>query len=444
MELTVRAPAGLAVRTRAALAVDMVRHGHRPLEEALDRVDARANEAPLEPRDRAFLRLLSATVLRRHGEIDALLARLIEKPLPPEARALTSMLAVGVAQLLFLETPPHAAIDLAVRQCKGEPKLARYAGLVNAVLRRVARDGRALVGELDAAIANTPPWLWQRWAASYGPDVAHRIGEANLGEAALDIVVKENADAWAERLDGVALGRSVVRLAHKGRVETIEGYAAGAWWVQDFAATLPVAVIGAVAGLAIADLCAAPGGKTAQLAMRGARVTAVEQSPRRAQRLRENLERLSLAAEIVTADARRHGADASFDAVLLDAPCLATGTIRRHPDLPFLKRDSDLATLTPLQDALIANAARVVRPGGVIVYCTCSLEPEEGPARIAAAVETHPGLEVEPIDLATTGIDPAWITVEGYLRTFPFHSPSPGRNVRGMDGFFAAALRRRR
>jgi 16S rRNA (cytosine967-C5)-methyltransferase len=272
--------------------------------------------------------------------------------------------------------------------------------------------------------------------------VAEEIACASLREAALDISVKHDARAWAERLAGKLLPTGSVRLASEGRIDALPGYEEGAWWVQDAAAALPAKLFGSVAGLKIVDLCAAPGGKTAQLAAMGAQVTAVDISAERLARLKANLERLRLDAEIIATDAASWAPGTEFDGVLLDVPCLATGTIRRHPDILHLKRPGDLARLTELQSRLLANALSLVRPGGRVVYCCCSLEPEEGPEQIDRVLRERPDFARVAIDAAEIGADPRWITPAGDLMTLPFHMPVEPSELSGMDGFYAARLER--
>ena len=405
--------------------------------QALDQQMTGGAFAALDPRGRAFAHNLVATTLRRLGQIDALIASCLEKPLPANARTAQDILRLGAAQLLFTGTADHAAVDTAVdlARARGQGRLAK---LVNAVLRRLQREGGdALTGQ-DAARLNTPDWLWQAWEAAYGADICRAIAESHLSPAPLDITVKDDAAGWAERLGGTALSDRSLRLTDAAPVPELPGFAEGAWWVQDRAAALPVRLLGDVAGLSVLDLCAAPGGKTAQLAAAGARVTALDRSEKRLETLARNLERLGLGVETVAADALSWAAPAPFDAILLDAPCSATGTIRRHPDLPHLKRPEDTAKLADLQDRLLARAADWVRPGGLLVFATCSLQPEEGVERIRAFLAQHPGFTTEPVTAGESGITPEMVSPQGWLRTLP----SMAAEIGGMDGFFAAALRR--
>jgi 16S rRNA (cytosine967-C5)-methyltransferase len=404
---------------------------------------ARPEAAAMEARDRAFARLLAATVLRRQGELELVLDAFLEKPLKagPAGRRTWLILLAGAAQILCLGTSPHAAVDLAVEAARRDPPTARFAGLVNAVLRRVAREGATVLSGQDAVRLNIPAWVWQRWEQAYGADTARRIAEASLKEPPLDLSLKPDADAaaWAQRLGGHVLPTGSIRLAERGRVEDLAGYAEGAWWVQGAAAALVARAAGDVSGRAVADLCAAPGGKTAGLAAAGARVTAVDDSPERLERLRQNLARLNLAAEVVVADAAKWAPGRIFDAVVLDAPCSGTGTISRHPDILRLKGPADIRRMAEVQGALLRNAAALVRPGGTLVYATCSLEPEEGRTQIDALLQHEPALRRAPISAAEIGADLSWV-VDGDVRTLPFHLAEG--DLSGLDGFYIARLRR--
>jgi 16S rRNA (cytosine967-C5)-methyltransferase len=372
------------------------------------------------------------------GEIDAALAACLKGELTPRAASVRHILRLGAAQLLFLDTPPHAAVDTAVALATGRPRGA-YAGLVNAVLRRLSGQGKALLAGLDGARLNTPGWLWQSWTHAYGEPTARAIAAALLHEAPLDLSVKDDAAGWATRLDATILPFGSLRRPAGGLIAELPGYAEGAWWVQDAAATLPARLLGDVAGRRVIDLCAAPGGKTAQLAAAGAEVTAVDRSPARMKRLAANLARLRLAAEPIVADATTWRPSAPAALVLLDAPCTATGTIRRHPDIARLRSPRDLAPLVASQDRLLAAALEMLAPGGILVYCVCSLEPEEGPERIAALLAHSPGVARRPVVPTEIGGLEELVTPAGDLRTLPSHLAALG----GLDGFYAARLQRR-
>jgi len=329
-----------------------------------------------------------------------------------------------------------------VRLAQADRRGNRYVGLVNAVLRRVAQRGSAELADVDPVMLDTPEWLLKRWSHAYGEETARAIAQANRNEPALDLTVKVDPQAWAPRLHGRALPTGTLRTLAHGAVSLLPGFSEGAWWVQDAAAALPAHLLGDVRGLNVVDLCAAPGGKTAQLALAGAHVTAVDRSPQRLARLRENFTRLGLSAEIIATDvAEWRGGP--FDAVLLDAPCSSTGTIRRHPDIPWLKSEADLAVLTALQQRLLDRAVTLTKPGGTIVYCVCSLEQEEGDAQIEALLAREPHVERRPLQASDVFGRAEFITSAGDLRTLPCHLPDPEPRWGGLDGFYAARLLRR-
>ena len=388
---------------------------HRTLDEAL------GDLAGLDGRDRAAGHRLAAAVLRRMGSLDAALEPFLKKAPPVPVR---HVLRIGAAGLLLLDTPAHAAVATAVALARRRG-LAPFCPLVNAVLRRVAAAGPAALAELDGPRLDTPAWLWAGWG-----DQARAIAEAHLHEAPLDLTLRPGA---APPPGGTTLPTGSWRYPAGTRVLALDGFAAGDFWVQDAAAALPASLLAARPGEQVADLCAAPGGKTAQLAATGAQVFAVERDAGRLGRLRENLDRLRLAAETALADAALWHPPGPLDAVLLDAPCSATGTIRRHPDVAHLKRPDDLAALTAGQDRLLEAACAILRPGGRLIYAVCSLQPEEGRPRMQAAL-ARLRLRPAPFTQAELAALPEALTADGDVRTTPALWPGRG----GMDGFFVA------
>ena len=414
---TGRTPQGYGARKLAVVLVAAVlRHG-RAFDDAFAFTNDHADHQALDPRDRGMARMIASTVLRRQGQIDAVLATFLDKPLPEKRGDLSSILQTAAAQLLFMGAAPHAVINIAVELARNDPTSARFDKLTNAVLRRVAERGADLIAAQDATRLNMPDWIWTRWADAYGDDVARLIAAASLEQAPLDISVKSDAAGWAAKLGAEVLPTGTLRLAAEGRVEQLAGYDEGGWWVQDAAAAIPARLLGDVKGKRVADLCAAPGGKTLALAARGARVTA--------------------------ADVTTWVPPEPFDAVLLDVPCSSTGTIRRHPDILRLKRPADIAKLVPIQARMLDNAVRMVKPGGLVVFCTCSLEPEEGVRQIGALLRANRNLKRRPILALEFGGHSDWIGPEGDLRTLPFHLPGERPELSGMDGFFAARLVRK-
>ncbi|UZE49567.1 RsmB/NOP family class I SAM-dependent RNA methyltransferase [Rhodopseudomonas sp. P2A-2r] len=434
---------GLAARRIAADILDGVLQKHRTLDEQLEGAGAHPGLKALSDRDRALMRRLVATILRRLGTLGHVLGKLLDKGIPTDAPRAQSALLIGAAQILWMDVPDHAAVDLSVRMVQSDRRAAKYAGLVNAVLRRCAREGQPLIDEIAGQSLDVPPWLMARWTAHYGEETARAIAVALSHEPSLDLTVKSEAAAWATRLHGEVLPTGSVRTLLQGSVTMLPGFSDGQWWVQDAAAALPARLFGDIKGKAVVDLCAAPGGKTAQLIHAGAHVTAVDRSQNRVARLRENLARLSLEAETFVADgaewqpAAGHG---GFDAVLLDAPCASTGTIRRHPDVAWLKQESDIILLTALQRRLLKNAVTVLKPGGTLVYCTCSLEPEEGEHAIADLLATDSSMRRAPIDPSEVAGLAEIVTPDGDLRTLPCHLPHDDPRLGGLDGFYAARL----
>lgn len=423
---------GLAARALAMQAIDGVLSEGQALEDAFEKT-------ALDQRDVALARMIAGTAMRRFGSISTLLETLMSRGMPRKSGPLEAILVTAAAQILFLDVPDHAAVDLAIRLARADDRAQAFSGLANAVLRRLS-------GEKDAQLAallphvDTPAWLLARWRAAYGTAEADLIAAAQRNEPALDVTVKGDAAGWAERLGGRVLPTGSVRLAGHGPVPSLPGFSDGQWWVQDAAAALPARLLGAVGGLRVADLCAAPGGKAAQLAAAGGRVTALDRSPARLERLSANMKRLGLPVAIVAADVLAFRAE-PFDAVLLDAPCSATGTIRRHPDVAWSKTLGDLAALTELQRRMLNRAAELVAPGGLLVYCTCSLEKEEGERQVEAFLAQHPSFARVPVEAREIdGLDA--VTPDGDLRTLPSMLPDPDPQMAGLDGFYAARMRR--
>jgi 16S rRNA (cytosine967-C5)-methyltransferase len=389
------------------------------------------------------MRRLVATILRRLGTLGHVLSRLLDRGIPTDAPRAQSALLIGAAQILWMDVPDHAAVDLSVRLAQSDRRAAKYAGLVNAVLRRCARDGQPLIEEVAAEMLDIPPWLLARWVAHYGETTARHIALAISHEPSFDITVKSDPEQWAARLHGETLPTGTVRTLLQGSVTMLPGFSEGHWWVQDAAAALPVRLFGEVAGKTIADLCAAPGGKTAQLAQAGAHVTAVDRSPARMARLRDNLTRLSLQADAIVADAAEwQGGNrgAGFDGILVDAPCASTGTIRRHPDVAWLRQEGDIGALAALQQRLLQKAVALLKPGGTLIYCTCSLEPEEGEQAIATLLAAESSVRRAPIQASEVADLTEIVTAAGDLRTLPCHLPQPDPRLSGLDGFYAARL----
>jgi 16S rRNA (cytosine967-C5)-methyltransferase len=423
---------GLPARAAAQAILHEVLHKRRPLDATLEAA------GHLEPRDQGFARAIASETLRRFGQLDALVRSFVAKLPPPHRAGPTfEILLAGACELLFLGVAPHAAVDAANRLAQTDQKAVHFKALINAVLRRIAREGKAAIEAQDAARLDTPDWLWTRWCDAYGEETARKIAEAHLKPAAVDVVLKPGTAA-SERPEGEILFGDVLRVTSDAPVESLPGFA-GNWWVQDAAASLPALLFGEVKGLAVIDLCAAPGGKTMQLAQMGARVTAVERDGERLKRVRGNLERMKLEATLVNKDARDFRPDAPAPFVFLDAPCTATGTIRRHPELPWIKGASDVTLLSGLQGELIDAAAEMTSAEGLLIYAVCSLEPEEGVEQVETFLARNDAFARAAISPSELFGMSELITEAGDLRTLPCHLADKG----GMDGFYAARLRRR-
>ena len=428
---------GLPARRLAAHVIDEVLRARVALDETLDRL---VPEAGLDSADAGLVRAIAVTAFRRLGTIRQALDERLDRGSPRRSGLFEPILTAAAAQILFLDVPDHAAVDLAIRHLHEDPRSARYAALGNALLRRIARERDAILAEADAdPFRDTPDWLAEGWRAAYGEEAALAIALSHREEPPLDVTAKADPALWADRLGGILLPTGSIRLRERQAIASLPGYAEGAWWVQDAAAALPVKLISPAPGQRVADLCAAPGGKTAQIAAAGASVTALDRSAPRLRRLRANLQRLGLSAEIVTADASSWRAE-PFDAVLLDAPCSATGTIRRHPDVAWTKTAEDRDRLGALQAKLLDAAAALTRQGGQLVYCTCSLEPQEGEMQINAFLARHPQFRRAGASAAEIGGLSAAIDAHGDIRTLPQQLPGETPRLSGWAGFYASRL----
>lgn len=423
----------LTSRRVAAFAVKEVLENNNPLEQVLA---GQEDYQSLEPRDRAFARLIAATTFRRMGQIDAALKPFVrQRP----TKLVYAALQTATAQLLYLRTPPHAAVGETVAMLKSRGSSKGFANMANAVLRNVVDQGPKFAGAQPPKV-NIPGWLRGEWERVYGRQAGRKMAVQLMKDPILDLSVKSDAAGWAKKLGGTQIGAETVRLDKIGDVTALEGFDDGEWWAQDVAASLPVQILGDVKGKRVLDLCAAPGGKTLQLAAKGAIVTALDKSEGRLKRLEQNLKRTKLSAEIICADALEWTPEqADFDIVLLDAPCSATGTFRRHPDVLYNKTPKDVANLVRLQDKLLPKAAEFVRPEGTLLYCTCSLQPVEGQARVDKFLQNLPDFRLIPILNVPSLALPQEAFSEGSLRSLPYYLEDKG----GMDGFFIARLERK-
>ena len=378
----------------------------------------------LDERDKSFVRMLATTCLRRMGQIDFVLKQLLEKPLPQKARAVQDILRLAVCQILFMQVPAHAAVSTAVDLAR-TTRLDFYTKLINGVLRTLCRRIEDFKNTPETL--NTPKWLLDSWIKAYGEKTANDIAVANLTQPATFVSVKENPSFWAEKLNGTLTDTGSVELPENAYIPNLACFADGAWWVQDAAAALPILLFDNLNGKKVADFCAAPGGKTAALIARGATVDAFDISEKRMKRVQENLDRLHYKANLIAQDANKIDGKEVYDAILIDAPCSATGTIRRHPDLYFHRTPEDILKLNQAQLKLLKTAHRLLKSGGQVVYCTCSLQQEEGENMIA---------QVRDLFKVCTPKNPVlkpYLRQDGFIRTFPFQN---------KDGFFMALLQK--
>ena len=396
-----------------------------------DELEAGGRMSGLAPRDRAFTRLLVVTVLRRMGQIDDAIDRCLDRPLNKSARPARHALRLAAAQTMFLGTPDHAVADGAVRLMG--PRQRHLSGLVNAVARRLIRENSTILPAQDEIALNCPTWLRDIWSEAYGEEATKSMIGAMLSEPSLDLTLKRDVGDWARKLDAEILSTGSLRRPAGGVIQALPGFEEGAWWVQDAAAALPVALFGDVAGREVLDLCAAPGGKTAQLAALGARVTAIDKAPNRLALLQANLDRLGLRAETTVGDILSWRPSKPFERILLDAPCSATGTIRRHPDIWRLRTAGEVVKAAELQDQMLGASVDMLAPGGILVFCTCSLLPEEGERRIEALLASGAPVHRAPVASAELFGLEELITGNGDMRTLPHFQG-------GMDGFFACRL----
>jgi 16S rRNA (cytosine967-C5)-methyltransferase len=442
--------AGLAARLQAARLVELAVDDRQSLESLTADQGGLPGFLALPPQDRALARAIATATLRHRGRIEHVLGKIFDRPPPAKARHLIHALHAAAAQILFMNVPDSAAVDLAVTALTLDRRSARFSGLANAVLRRLAREKDGLTLPATASVT-FPKWLSDRLRSDYGRENADRIAAAILREPGIDITPSPRLGegeiaALAHDLDGVVLPTGSIRTITATPVRDLPRFDDGIWWVQDAAAAIPAKLLGDVQSKRVADLCAAPGGKTMRLAAAGALVTAVDQSAGRLERLQDNLARMRLSAEIVNADILEWEPQEKFDAILLDAPCSATGTIRRNPDVMWTKTAQDVSALAAIQRRLIDRVAGMLKPGGTLVYANCSMMKEEGEDLIAGMHAEPDHFSVNPIHADEVAGLGNLINRQGALRTLPFHmdaaTGAPDR-MGGMDGFFACRLLRR-
>ena len=425
-----------ALKTRAAatsILGSVLRSG-----QAFDGAFAKNDDINLmSSRDRAFVYNLCLTTFRRLGQIDALICKHLKKPLPNDVQPVADILRIGTCQILFLNVADHAAVSTCVELTR-KKGFSAHIKLVNAVLRGFTRKGQSLVAEQDEAFLNIPRWLWDSWLLEYGEASCRQIATAHLHGGALDLSPIGDPNACSTLLNGNVLPPGTIRISTKGQIRDLPGFQNGKWWVQDLAARMVAGLAGDVSEKSVLDLCAAPGGKTAYFAAGGGKVTAIDRSKVRIHRLKENLDRLQLSVKIIQEDALSWRPRETADVVMLDAPCSATGTARRHPDVLWTKTGTDVIKLVNLQRRLLRAAAEMVTPGGILIFATCSLQPEEGSGHINDFLQNHSNFSFSPVTSTDVHGLHEVISDPGVFRSLPCHFAFEG----GMDGFFAARFQR--
>ena len=423
----------MAARKRSLHLLTKVIDEGEPLEYLLDRKVL--DELP--PNDRSLARAITSTTLRRRFQIEKILSGYMQKPLGRRGGPAMHLLRLAVAQILFLDVADHAAVSTTMEIAKSDHKAKHFSKLINGVLRTIGREKEEILANLDP-IDILPEWLCKTWVRAYGKKTVADMASALCHEPYLDIATKSDPKKWAETLEGVALPTGSVRLKSRGAVPNLSGFEEGEWWVQDTAASLAPSLLGDVNGKTVADLCAAPGGKTAYLASKGALVTAVDSSAPRLEKLTENLKRLKLEADCVTNDVTTWKPAQLFDAILLDAPCSATGIVRKHPDILSLKAEQQISQMAALQRKILKASVAFLKPGGTLVFCTCSLQPEEGEAILDYIETENLPLKLDPISADEIGGVSQLIQENGTIRTLPHYLEQADPVLSGIDGFFMA------
>jgi len=409
-----------------------------PLDQAFDQICRQFGEK-LSGQDRGFVRHLGTTCLRHLGQLDAMINHCTTRKLTGKQKNIRNILRLGITQLLFMAVPAHAAVNSAVKMTDKQKNTSERhtKGMVNAILRRIDREKEKFSTKFPPTL-NLPKWLKENWTVRYGAEEVEKIAVTLLDEPPLDFSLKPDCDGeeWAEKLGGELLTAGSVRVEKAGLVQNLAGYDEGKWWVQDVAASLPVKLLGASSGDHVLELCAAPGGKVAQSAAKGCRVTAVDQSARRLRRLQENMDRLKLTCDVVTSDAAAYKPEQDFPFILLDAPCSSTGTLRRHPDVSRARGPKDIAALAEIQARLLEAAVSIMPVGGILIYCVCSMQAEEGPDQIKALLDRNRTVKRKEISGAECiGFEKS-VLDNGDVQTLPHHMAG------GMDGFFICRLKK--
>lgn len=426
----------LTARWAALAFLEKILDDHLPLDQAFD-LTCRQYGDKLSAQDRGFVRHLGTTSLRHLGQLDAMINHCTRQKLTSKQKTIRNILRLGITQLLYMQVPSHAAVNCAVKMTDKQKNTSdrHTKGMVNAILRRIDRETEKFSTKFSPGL-NIPKWLSKNWTDQFGAPDVERIAEVLLQEPPLDLTLKPTCDGatWATKLGGTLLPNGSIRVKKAGDVRNLPGYDTGEWWVQDVAASLPASLLGVQKGDLVLELCAAPGGKTAQTAAKGCKVTAVDQSARRLRRLAENMARLNLECEIVTSDVTTYRPDKQYSHILLDAPCSSTGTLRRHPDVSRAKGPNDIVSLVEIQARLLDAAVGMMPVGGTLIYCVCSLQSQEGPDQIKALLDRNGSLKRKAVTkMELPGFENAFCK-NGDVQTLPHHISG------GMDGFFISRL----
>lgn len=431
---------GLAARNAAVLILGNIVDDHKTIDQCCDPVNGLNQFTTLEPRDQALAKAIAITTLRHYRRIGVILSKIYNRKPPQRARILIHAIETAAAQILFMDVPASAAVNLAISIIRNNKPTERFAGFANAVLRSLEREKDTLLEKSENAHP-FPAWMFKKLCSDHGKEKVKLSGQALANKSNLDLTPKFRDADLSKTIEAICIPTNSFRLKTDKPIHELEGYDEGNWWVQDIAASLPAKLLGDIKGKKVADLCAAPGGKTMQLASFGADVTAIDQSEKRLVRLEQNLERTNLEAKIIAADILELEIENEFDAILLDAPCSATGTVRRHPDILWNKTPDSVASLVKLQNELIIKAAQMLKPGGVLIYANCSLLKDEG-ENLVAKLNTD-GLSLNPIQTTELKGLEHCVNGQGTVRTLPHHlvinsAENKDEALNGMDGFFIA------
>ena len=424
---------GAYTRKKAIEILVKILENNKPLDNAFEESTKKSSHfSKLINEDKSFCRLLISTTLRNLISIDYLLTKFLSKPLNKTPFKVLMILRINVAQSFFLKTPDHAVVNTAVELCG-----KKWKGLVNGVSREILRNkdkAKKYLNESD----KVPNWLLRRWKRDWGKNYDEIVtGHLNLNPP-IDLYVKNNTNYWARKLNGKKLGNNSIRLFTPGLISNLEGYEQGEWWIQDYSSQIPVSLLEIQNNDDVLDLCAAPGGKTAQLISLGAKVTSIDNNKKRLFRLEQNLKRLGYKAIIKNKDIRNFSTKKTWSKIILDAPCSSTGTLRKNPEIMHQKKESDIVSLSKLQSNLLDTAWDLLKEGGTLLYCTCSLEKEEGEHQVENFIKRKKNSLLDKINNNEIDKKLSVSSQKKWLRIFPNSLNYEG----GNDGFFIARIKK--